>query len=182
MHITRHHRIRFANIVMALTFTASTLPGQSGTPWLASSAGFGAAHIGNISVGGLGADIAGGLTLGHRMRIGARFEGVTSVDIGDQPGWSARTVLGIASYTFDSSFTVSSGLGRMMTHQKDSAISGRAAVCETGLELALPRGTGPAVRFFVGRTWPIASTRWKGTTYPFGSTAQFHAGLGVLFR
>src|ERR1700752_311940 len=125
MHIATRHCTKFAQVGMALTFAASSLKGQAGTPWLAGSVGVGTAYIGNTSAAGLAADISGGLTVMRGIRIGARFVRVTSVDIaGDQPGWSAQTLLGIASYTFDSAFTLSSGLGRMTTRQKDSSISG----------------------------------------------------------
>jgi hypothetical protein len=177
------HRSTLAQVGLALPLAAGSLPGQGEPPWLGASVGIGTAYIGGISAGGLSTDLSGGLTATRHIRIGARLLGFTEVDIaGDQPGWSAHTVLGIASYTIDSSLTLSSGFGTMTTHQTDSSISGTGAVCETGIELTLPRRTGPAVRMFALRTWPLARTKWRGTTYPYGNAAQLHVGLGVLFR
>ena len=110
----------------------------------------GTTYIGNISAGGLFTDISGGLTTIRNIRIGARFVGVTSVDIaGDLPGWSAHTVVGFASYTIDSSLTLSSGFGTMTTRQTDSSISGTGAVYEAGTERA-------------GRSWQEVQAQLRG--------------------
>jgi hypothetical protein len=182
MDIAVLRRSTLAQVGLALSLAAGTLHGQEG-PWVGGSVGIGTVYIGNISAGGLSADISGGLTVIHNIRIGARFVGGASVDIaGDQPGWSAQTVVGIVSYTINSSLTLSSGFGAMTTRQRDGSISGTGTVYEAGIELALPRGTGPAVRMLALRTRPLARTKWTGTTYPYGDAAQFHVGLGVLFR
>jgi hypothetical protein len=163
---------------------AARLDSQTTEPglWLGGSVGFGTAFIGNMSVSGTGAEVAGGVTITRQLNVGGRLLGFTELNFfGDQPGWSSRTKLLVASYIFsDAPFAVSSGIGTMSTRQKDNNVRGESTVLETGVEMAWRRGA--SVRLVALETWTLGHTRWSGSSFPSGNARQFFAGVGILFR
>ena len=157
--------------------------------WLGASVGFGSAHVGKISASGLSADLEAGLRIQRNIRIGVRLVGVTSIDIGDQPGWSGHTLLAVAGHDFaDGLFALTAGVGSMHVRQKDSEIIGRSTVLKAGVEVGLTncpaRGEheqpGISLRLLGLRTWALGQTRWKGSTFDFGNATQFYLGLGFV--
>jgi hypothetical protein len=103
------------------------------------------------------------------------------MDIGDQLGWSGRTLLAVAGHDFaDGLFALTAGVGSMHVRQKDSEVRGRSTVLKTGVEVGLTNCPGISLRFFGLRTWALDRTRWERSTLDLGNATQFHLGLGFL--
>jgi hypothetical protein len=134
-----------------------------------------------MSWSGASADVGGGVTIMRKLSVGGRLLGFTSLDLFDQVGWSARTMLLVTSYTFsDAPFALSTGLGKMRVHHKENDIRGETTVLETGVEMAWRRGA--SLRLVALETWPLGDTRWGGSGVPKGNARQFYVGAGILVR
>jgi hypothetical protein len=134
-----------------------------------------------MSWSGASADAGGGVTITRKLSVGGRLLGFTSLDLFDQVGWSARTMLLVTSYTFsDAPFALSAGLGKMRVRHKENDIRGETTVLETGVEMAWRRGT--SLRLVALETWAVGDTRWSGSGAPTGNARQFYVGAGILVR
>jgi hypothetical protein len=115
--------------------------------------------------------------------------GVSSVDIGDQPGWSGWTLLAVAGAEFpDGLVALTTGVGSMQVRQKDGGIRGRSTVLKAGVDVGLTtcpareehEQPGVSLRLFGLRTWALGRTRWAGSTLDLGNATQWYFGLGFL--
>jgi len=155
---------------------------QDARPWLGGSVGIGRLSIHGIAGGGISAEAVGGITLPRNLHVGARLIHVSAVEVAsDEAPWTGNTLLATLAWTPDSAITLSTGFGSAKTDQADTDIDGVGSVVETGVELAVPRGHGPALRILLMRTWPVSDPNWSDGTKR-GRISQLHLGVGFLFR
>jgi hypothetical protein len=155
---------------------------QQVRPWVGGTVGIGRLSVHGVAGGGISGEAVAGVTVPYNVHIGARIVHVNAVEIvSDEASWTGNTLLATIAWTPDSAITLSTGLGRATSEQADTHLRGHGAVVETGIELSVPRGRGPALRILLMRTWAVADPNWSdGARH--GRTSQLHLGVGAVFR
>ena len=169
-------------LALSMLLAANTLHAQQLRPWVGGSVGIGRLSVHGKGGGGISAEAAAALTIPRNVHIGARVVHVNGVEIAsDQAPWTGNTLLAMLAWTPDSAITLTTGVGRATAEQADTQIRGEGTVFETGIELAVPRGRGPALRVLLTRTWALGDPTWRDAAVHDHIT-QLHLGVGFLFR
>ena len=151
--------------------------------WLAASVGVGSLHLKYSSAASATADASAGVFLPLRLGLGVQVLGLRTVAfMSDQPGYSARTVLGILKYRPADGAAVLVGAGRVRLSEGGSDVKASGPVMHAGVELYFPSRAQCPLRLFGLRTWTLSAAEWENATPVNGSPTQTQLGVGVLFR
>ena len=151
--------------------------------WLAASVGVGSLHLKYSSTSSATADASAGVYLTSRLGLGVQVLGLRTVAfMSDQPGYSARTVLGILKYRPADGAAVLVGGGRVRLSEGGSEVKASGTVMHAGLELYFPSRAERSLRLFALRTWTLSAAEWENATPVNGNPTQTQIGMGFLLR